>query len=131
MRQRAALFTLCLGVIGGTMLVGANIYQMVVEVPNWHSDVPASLRDYRASTRHSHPGYFFQVLTPISIWLMVASLWLGWVRQSPRNRWVVASTVLLVACEVFTLLYFFPRNELLFFQPLRVVHRRGATERRG
>ncbi|NJN41824.1 MAG: hypothetical protein HC811_05940 [Flammeovirgaceae bacterium] len=54
------LFSFALLAYGAVM--GGNIYQIIVEVPNWSSDIPNSLISYRNSFHLTHPGYFFKAL---------------------------------------------------------------------
>jgi uncharacterized membrane protein len=118
MRARIVLVLLVLGVVGATMVLGANVYQAIVEVPNWNADPPATVADFRACVRHSHPGYFFQVFVPLTILSLLVSLGLGWNKPKERNRWVMGALLGVLAAEIFTVVFFFPRNEILFFGPM-------------
>jgi hypothetical protein len=118
MRTRIGLLLLTIGLAGATMSLGANVYQAVVEVPNWSAAVPDSVGEFRACVRHSHPGYFFQVLVPLTIVSLAGAAIVGWNRPRARNAWLLVALGGVVAAEIFTVAYFFSRNEVLFFEQL-------------
>jgi uncharacterized membrane protein len=118
MRQQLGLWSLTLGTLGSVALVGADLYVVLVEMPNWSANVPASLVPYRANLAHAHPGHFFQVFVPVTFLALLASAVLGWREAGAARAWRLAAAAGILLVEVFTLAYFFPRNEVLFFGPL-------------
>lgn len=118
LRRRLGGALLTIATCTAAMVLGANVYQTIVEVPNWAASPPSSVAAFRPCFAESHPGYFFQVLVPTTILALVVSTILGWRGLAIRDRWLLAALAGLVAAEVFTAVYFFPRNEILFFGPL-------------
>jgi NAD(P)H-dependent FMN reductase len=76
------------------------------------------VHDFRACVRHSHPGYYFQVLVPATVLCLAGGAIAGWNRPRARNRWAIVALAGVLAAELFTVAYFFPRNAVLFFDPL-------------
>lgn len=113
MKDRVRVPLLTLGAVGALMILGANIYQAVVEVPNWAAAVPESVLAFRATMRVSHPGFYFQVAVPITALALLGGLAVSW-KTGPR-WWALGGLLGIAVAEVFTLIYFFPRNEILFF----------------
>jgi hypothetical protein len=109
-----APFLLLLGLVGQGCLLGANLFEAVVDVPNWSR--PGGVAAYRAFTTTRNAGHFYRVLSPIVIVLLAAALATGW-GTTTRNALVGAALIAAVLAEVFTVAYFFPRNARLFFAP--------------
>lgn len=91
------------------------MFDAVVHSPNWRQ--AESLLAYRKLFLSRHPGHFFQVTAPTTIVLLVTALILSLLSAA---SWVFAVVALasVVATAVFTLIYFVPRNRMLFFEPL-------------
>lgn len=96
-------------------ILGAGIYQAVAEVPNWRD--PDSLAAHRHAIRHRHPGHFFRIGVQITLLLLVVALALSVVGDGDWGFVVVALASVLSAA-VFSLVYFIPRNNALFFDPV-------------
>lgn len=118
MRTTVVLALTLAGTLGATMALGANVYQAVVEVPNWSASVPATVQDFRACVAHSNPGYFFQVLVPITILSLLAAIVASWRPARRQAAFTLVALAGIASAEVFTVVYFFPRNEVLFFGDL-------------
>lgn len=105
-----ALATVC-----QSALLGAGVFDAVVHSPNWRQS--ESLLAYRKLFRYRHPGHFFQVMAPATMILLVAALILSLLSAT---SWVNAVVALasVVATAAFTLIYFVPRNRMLFFEPV-------------
>lgn len=93
-------------------LLGANLFEAVVDVPNWRR--PGGVEAYRQFIAVRHAGHFYRVLSPVSLVLVAAALVTGW--GSPTRDALVATTLVAgVVAEIMTVAYFFPRNARLFF----------------
>jgi hypothetical protein len=98
-------------------LLGACIYESIVLVPNFAADIPASLEHFRAFMKASNPGIFFRTVAPATQVVLLAALLLSW-RQGSVRRWYLIAVVLLVALDVVTFTFHYPRNAFLFTAPL-------------
>lgn len=99
-------------------VLGGNIYQIIVEVPNWSVDIPNSLIAYRSFYTVSHAGYFFQILTPVTILSLILAAVLLWNRPESSNKWILITLGGVLIAEAFTLIYFLPLNFTLFLDPI-------------
>jgi uncharacterized membrane protein len=100
-----------------SMLFGASSFQLAVEAPNW-TGVPA-LEHYRAFYSPAiNPGTFFQTLLPTALLALLAALVCNW-RPIPATRWRLAGALaLMILVGVLTFTFHFPRNKILFGDPL-------------
>jgi hypothetical protein len=104
-----------LGLLGQASLAGANAFEAVVEVPNWRR--PEGLKAYRTFIAAASPGAFYRRLSPITIVLLAAGLALGFQGGTRRDLLVGVALAANVLAELATVLYFFPRNRVLFEAP--------------
>jgi hypothetical protein len=95
------------------IVLGGTIFCVIVEYPNWFANVPESLRTTRDFYKAFHPGYFFQTFGPLILISGLAFLGFGWRITGTRN-FVLASIVLLIAIELLTFIYIYPRLGILF-----------------
>ena len=99
-----------------SMLFGASSFQLAVDAPNW-TGVPA-LEHYRAFYPVINPGTFFQTLLPTALFALLAALVCNW-RPIPTTRWRLAGALALtILVGVITFAFHFPRNRILFEDPL-------------
>lgn len=110
------LFSLALTTFA--VVMGGNIYQLIAEIPNWFNDIPDSLLAFRNFYKVTHAGYFFQTLAPATILCLIVAVILLWNRPKTANKWILATLVSVVLAEVFTGIYFMPRNFILFIDPI-------------
>jgi hypothetical protein len=90
------------------ILAGGTIFSVMVEYPNWFANIPASLETTRNFYRVLHPGYFFQIVAPLGFVTEIVCVIVGWRISKARNL-VLASLVILVAAELLTFFYIYPR----------------------
>ena len=107
-----APFLLLAGLLVQGCLLGANLFEAVVDVPNWSR--PGGVAAYRSFITARNAGHFYRVLSPVSIVLLAAALVTGW-GHSVRDVLVTTALGAGVLAELFTVIYFFPRNARLFF----------------
>ena len=111
-RSTIAIVLLALGAVCIALVLGGNIYEQIVCVPQWRS--PRGL-EYWRSIGERHPGYFFLTFAPASLVCLAAGTAVGW-RSSPmRNPYALYATLAVLAALIFTRVFFLPRNRLLFF----------------
>ncbi len=115
-RAGFGFFSFALLAYGAVM--GGNIYQIIAEVPNWSADIPNSLIAYRNSFHITHPGYFFQTLVPLTILSLIVSVILLWNRPKLANKWTLSVLSGVILAEIFTGIYFLPKNFVLFLDPI-------------
>ncbi len=94
-------------------LLGANVYNSVVDAPNWGAFIPQSIEVARRYFAVADPGTFYRVASPIAQVLALAAVVVCWKR--PSVRWcAVGALALALAGDALTFTYFYPRNALMF-----------------
>ncbi|MBN8720193.1 MAG: DUF1772 domain-containing protein [Sediminibacterium magnilacihabitans] len=119
MQGRNALFQFFLwwAVLGFSIWVGGTLFSMAVVVPMWSESLPKSAVDFFGNTSfNKHIFNFFGPpwMAARSLPLLVA-LALGW--SSPlHRRYLLVPTIVLIIAIIFTLVYVYPINDVLFAQ---------------
>lgn len=122
---------LCLSIILLGALFGGSLYDSIVMAPNYRIGIPQSLEHVREFMAAANPGSFFRVISPLTQVSILISLILGWRRPAGRKRWLIAALLLIVAGDVFTFTFHYPRNAILFHDPMHTpseVLERAARE---
>lgn len=116
MRGRVAEVLSIAGMVGLSFLLAGNVYNAVVEMPNLKD--AAHVEAFRAFATEANPGNYFRVISPLTSLSLLASVLVGWSRPRARNAAALVAAGCMVAAEIFTVVYFFPRNDVMFVAPL-------------
>ncbi|MFC7245051.1 anthrone oxygenase family protein [Catellatospora aurea] len=97
---------------------GGVAAETVMLYPNIFVDPPASLERAREFVIAGGPSDYFPPLGAGVVVCSVAALLLTW--RNPRLRWwIAAAAATFFLCEfVFSAVFFWPRNEIMFVDPL-------------
>ena len=110
---------LSVAIIAAAIVLGANIYTSVVDAPNWGANAPQGFEAARRYMTVRDPGDFFRVFSPAAQVAMLAAVVACWPLR--RARWLaVAALAAGVASDAMTFAYFYPRNDVMFVNPLDV-----------
>ena len=94
--------------------LGGLIYEMVVILPLWSANLPQSVLEWNSRPNFIvNPTRFY---IPIVITLILSSLSatvLNW-KSNNHRIWLIISSVCAITAFVFTIIYFFPKNDVLF-----------------
>jgi len=102
-------------VIGGVL--GANMYTSWVDARNWGANIPSSLTTAREYFAVVNPGSFFRAVSPAAQLLALLALIVCW--NVPGARIPAATALALtIAGDVMTFTYFYPRNDIMFVNPM-------------
>ena len=66
----------------------------------------------------ANPGNFFRLIAPVTQLSILVSLILGWKRPAGRRGWLILALLLIVAGDVITFTFHYPRNAILFGDPM-------------
>lgn len=113
------------------MLLGAGLYESLVNAPNFAANIPASLEHARMFWSEANPGNFFRIFAPMAQLLALASLIVNWRTPPGRRWWLVGALLAIVVADVVTFTFHYPRNALLLGDPLgtdTAVLRQAAIE---
>jgi hypothetical protein len=118
--SRGTLTTAVLVVLvwSSMMSFGGVAAETVMLYPNIFGDAPASLDRAREFLVAGGPSDYFPPLGATVVLMFVAATALT--LREPRIRWwVVAAAAVYIACEfLFSVLFFWPRNEIMFVDPV-------------
>jgi hypothetical protein len=112
---RLILLGLAAATAAGLLFV--NLYNSLVDAPNWGADLPNSLLAARQYFTVANPGNFFRVFSPINQVLALIAVIACW-RYGNVRYLAIGVLVLAVLADVLTFGYFYPRNEILFASPM-------------
>lgn len=99
-------------------LLFVNVYNSIVDAPNWGRDIPTSIYAAREYFQIANPGRFFRLASPINQGLALLALIAAW----PAGRWArilyTAALVTALLADALTFAYFYPRNAVMFNDPI-------------
>lgn len=95
-------------------LLFVNVYNSIIDVKSWGSNIPDSIATTRAYFKTVNPGNFFRLFSPINQVLALLVLLLFWKSAPGARIYMGAAFALYVLTDVFTFGYFYPRNEIMW-----------------
>lgn len=112
------LTALALAIVMAGVVLGANVYNSVVDAPNWGRDIPASLLTSKQYFSARNPGTFYRVASPLlQVTTLLAAI-LCW-PIAGATRWLAVSALAIaVFGDVMTFAFFYPRNAVMFIHPV-------------
>ncbi|MET8360184.1 DUF1772 domain-containing protein [Micromonospora sp. NPDC005171] len=117
-RIRLTWIVLVVLVWAAMMSFGGVAAETVMLYPNIFGDAPASLDRAREFLVAGGPSDYFPPLGASVVLTSLAATALTW--RNRRLRWyVAAAAVVFIACEfLFSVVFFWPRNEIMFVDPV-------------
>ena len=101
-------------IIMGSGILFANVYNSIVDASIWGSDIPYSIETARNYFKQITPSDFYRIFGTILHPLSFMALFSCW-KPYPKTRWYLGvAIVLYFLVDAFTVLYFFPRNDIMF-----------------
>jgi hypothetical protein len=91
-----------------------SIYNTIVDAESWGSNIPTSIQTARDYFQHVDPRRFFTVAGPVNLILIVLTLILFWNDSVKIRVYFTTSLVLYAVIVILTLVYFIPRDLMLF-----------------
>jgi uncharacterized membrane protein YedE/YeeE len=116
-RTTATTVVLVVLVWTAMLLFGGVAAETVMLYPNIFGDAPASLDRAREFLVAGGPSDYFPPLGAATVAVGLAAVVLTW--RDPRlRRWTAGAVVVFVSCEfLFSVLFFWPRNDIMFVDP--------------
>lgn len=108
----------CLAVTFAAGLLFVNIYNSVVDTPNWGGSIPASIQASRDYFRFANPGTFYRVFSPAGQIVTLIALVLCWKVDKRVRYFLLAALIIAVGADALTFSYFYPRNKIMFIDPI-------------
>ena len=109
---------ICLAATLAAGILFANLYTSIVDAPNWGRDIPASMEAARNYHVVANPGTFFRMFSPACQVVTLIALILCWTVDTQVRYYLLAALVLAVTTDVLTFTYFYPRNAIMFQNPI-------------
>lgn len=109
---------ICLAATFAAGILFVNVYTSIVDAPNWGRDIPASIEATRNYWVVANPGTFFRLVAPINQVVTLIALVACWTFDTRVRYYLFAALVIAVATDVMTFSYFYPRNAIMFENPL-------------
>lgn len=97
----------------------ANMYNSVVDTSSWISDVPASIMVFRQYFHRVNPGNFFRIFSPLNQLLALMAVIFFWKASAKTRLFLIMAFLIAVLGDVLTFGYFYPRNDMLMYLPVR------------
>ncbi len=117
MHELAHVIT-ALALLASGALWGAALYDAVVLAPNLRGG-PQGLEHGRLFMAVATPANLFRILSPATQLLTLLAIAANWTHSTARWA-LVTALVALVASDIITFKYHYPRNRILFGAPLSV-----------
>ena len=106
-----------LAILALSILFGASIYDTAVFGPNLQAGGPEGLEHGRHFMVAATPARLFRVLSPATQVILLLCVIFFW--RTPGLRWLfLGSLVAILACDVITFSYAYPRLRVMFTSPL-------------
>ena len=109
---------ICLATTFAAGLLFVNVYTSVVDAPNWGHDIPASIQAARNYFTVANPGTFFRAVAPLNQVVTLIALVACWTFDKRIRYYLLAALVFAVATDAMTFSYFYPRNAIMFENPM-------------
>lgn len=92
----------------------ANIYNSMVNGVATDSDIPNSIIAGKEFFKTVNPGAFFQIFSPASQILTLASIILFWKHSKKTRIYLGIALVCFISADIMAFTYFHPRTDLMF-----------------
>lgn len=109
---------LILTVVFAAGLLFVNIYTSMIDAVSWGSDIPASIQAAREYFKVVNPGNFFRIFSPANQVLTIIALIVCWKADKKVRLFIALALLFAIATDVFTFTFFYPRNEIMFNNPI-------------
>lgn len=114
--RKTVLFTSA-ALASGILFV--NIFNSIVNGVAYESNIPSSIIATREFFKDVNPGNFYQIFSPLSQLFALIALVIFWKKIPTTRLFLGAALLCYVSADIFTFLYFHPRNDIMFLsQPL-------------
>ena len=101
-----------LAVIVMGSVLGASVYNSVVDARSWGGNIPESLNIAKQYFTVVNPGTFFRVASPLAQALALLALIVCW-RVPGARGYAAAALAASILSDVLTFAYFYPRNAII------------------
>lgn len=116
--KSARLIISYLFVISIAGLLYVNIFNSVVDAPNWGREIPQSIQTARDYYQAANPGSFYRFFSPLNQLLALLLVIVTFSGGKKLRALSIAAFLLALGIDAFTFGYFYPRNNIMFASDL-------------
>ena len=114
MKSKIQTIVLYLAIIINSGVLFVNIYNSIVDAPNWGGNIPASMEIARNYFAEKSPQDFFQIFGIIIHILGINCVIRFWKTDKQIRLFNISALALILIIDLLTFTYFFPRNDIMF-----------------
>lgn len=114
MKSKIQIIVLFLAVIINSGLLFVNIYNSIVDAPNWGTNIPASIEIARNYFAVKSPQDFFKIVGIVIHILGINCVIRFWKTDKQIRFFNISALALILIIDLLTFTYFFPRNDIMF-----------------
>lgn len=104
---------LWISIIAWSLWLGGLIYEMVVITPLWSGSLPQSVTEWNSRPMYMvNPTRFHAPLAAVTVLASLLAAIFGW--KTSNRIYLVLSAVCAAGVLAFTIVYFFPKNDVIF-----------------
>ncbi|MEO8117492.1 MAG: DUF1772 domain-containing protein [Bacteroidota bacterium] len=103
-------------IIVASGILFTNIYNSLVDARSWAFLFPESVETARLYFKNVNPGIFYRLFSPILQALGLVCVILFWKGNKRARLYLIIALIIYVLADIFTFAYFYPRNDIIFFQ---------------
>lgn len=114
MKNKMKVIVLFLAIIINSGVLSVNVYNSIVDAPNWGADIPASIETARSYFTVKNPADFFKIVGVVIHILGINCVIRFWKTNKQIRLYTLSALILIFITDILTFSYFFPRNDVLF-----------------
>ena len=95
----------------------AERLESIVMNPNYRSSIPQAIVSLRQFMKVTTPANFFRIVSPITMLSLLATVLILW-NSTNGKWWFITAFVMLLIADSITYAFHYPRNKVLFINPL-------------
>jgi uncharacterized membrane protein len=114
MKSKLQTMVLYLAIIINSGVLFVNIYNSIVDAPNWGTNIPTSLEIARNYFAEKSPQDFFKIVGILIHILGINCVIRFWKTDKQIRYFNISALALIVIIDFLTFAYFFPRNDTMF-----------------
>ncbi|HEX2896736.1 MAG TPA: DUF1772 domain-containing protein [candidate division Zixibacteria bacterium] len=108
-REQWTRMFLWISVIGGGIVMGAKLFDLIVVASSWGASPPESLKLMPYGPNYPiNPGTFFQPLSATMLLCIIGALISGWKTPFVYRKWLLVPVISFVVIWIFTVTVFWP-----------------------
>lgn len=114
MKNRIQIIALYSAIIINSGVLFVNIYNSIVDAPNWGANIPESIEIARNYFAEKSPQDFFKTIGIVIHILGINCVIRFWKTDKQIRFFNISTLTLILIIDLLTFTYFFPRNDIIF-----------------